>query len=401
MALRHAFRPAVACRLARRLSPAARQSSSAGWLRRVPRRHFRAGFTLACGAGALCGASALLLLPVSAEADDGGGRGATGVFGPDFIADAAELAAPSVVNLTAVITSPRGTFAPGGGYGETDAGTGSGFIISADGYIVTNAHVVARASEVRVTLYDGTVLRGTVHSRDVLSDIALVKVDGCTDLPIARIGSSSALRAGQWVVALGSPLSLQNTVTAGIVSAVARQASELGLPQLRAEYIQTDAAINRGNSGGPLVNLAGEVVGVNTMKVAGAGISFAIPIDTAWQVVKQLRASGVVVRPYLGFRMVALTPTIAAHERLAAPDERRGVMVVGVSPHGPAARAGVQPGDVVVRFGGKPVRSTGDIHSRLGAVVGREIDMEVSRRSPESGERRRVRLQVTTAASRT
>jgi HtrA serine peptidase 2 len=203
---------------------------------------------------------------------------------------------PAVVNITV------------GKPGQQASG-GSGFVIdSGAGIIVTNAHVVKRANArnsdapITVTMNDSRRFTATVHSRDPLSDIALVQITpqpSSEKLPEIRIGTSSNLRAGEWVVALGSPLSLQNTATAGIVSAVARPSAELGLSQQRTEYIQTDAAVNQGNSGGPLVNLDGEVIGINTMKVQQvgvAGISFAIPIDTATQVIEQLRRSRKVVR---------------------------------------------------------------------------------------------------------
>ena len=203
-----------------------------------------------------------------------------------------ELTAPSVVNITTM--SNRGIL-HGQRIHNPCLRTKS-----------TNAHVVRNSNRFKITLHDGRELVGVLHSKDKASDLALVKIvnDTGEKFPVARMGTSSALRPGEWCIALGSPLTLQNTVTCGIISAIARQSSELGLPQLRSEFIQTDAAINRGNSGGPLVNLDGAVIGINTMKIAGAGISFAIPIDSAWQVIEQLRENGKVVRPYLGFTMI-------------------------------------------------------------------------------------------------
>lgn len=216
----------------------------------------------------------------------------------NFVADAAEVVAPAVVNI---MTSVE-TFMVSG------ASSGSGFIISTDGFIVTNAHVVSQSSDgsVVVTMWDGRKVKGFVHSLDEKSDLALIKIpepSGGEKLPVARLGTSSSLRVGEFVVALGSPLQLQNTVTFGIVSAVARHATELGIAKSRNEYIQTDAAINVGNSGGPLVNLDGLVIGVNTMKVNATGISFAIPVDTVAQVVKQLKTYRRVVRPYIGMKL--------------------------------------------------------------------------------------------------
>ena len=225
----------------------------------------------------------------------------------------------------------------------------------------------------KITLHDGRELVGVLHSKDKASDLALVKIvnDTGEKFPVARIGTSSTLRPGEWCIALGSPLTLQNTVTCGIISAIARQSSELGLPQLRSEFIQTDAAINRGNSGGPLVNLDGAVIGINTMKIAGAGISFAIPIDSAWQVIEQLRENGKVVRPYLGFTMINTM-------RHGSSSDERHVLIIQVTPGSPAERAGLRPGDVILSFDDRPVHTMSDVHDRLGYKIGRNIKMEVS-----------------------
>ena len=277
----------------------------------------------------------------------------------NFIADAVELTAPSVVNITTM--SNRGY------------STGSGFIVDSSGLVVTNAHVVRNSNRFKITLHDGRELVGVLHSKDKASDLALVKIvnDTGEKFPVARIGTSSTLRPGEWCIALGSPLTLQNTVTCGIISAIARQSSELGLPQLRSEFIQTDAAINRGNSGGPLVNLDGAVIGINTMKIAGAGISFAIPIDSAWQVIEQLRENGKVVRPYLGFTMINTM-------RHGSSSDERHVLIVQVTPGSPAERAGLRPGDVILSFDDRPVHTMSDVHDRLGYKIGRNIKMEVS-----------------------
>ena len=254
----------------------------------------------------------------------------------NFIADAADIASPAVVNIITAVDW-RG------------ASSGSGFILSRDGFVVTNAHVVARSADgkVLVTMWDGRKLAGFVHSMDQASDIALVKLlNVVDDLPVALLGVSGKLRVGEFVVALGSPLQLQNSVTFGIVSATARHASELGLSKNRSDYIQTDAAINAGNSGGPLVNLDGEVIGINTMKVDGtSGISFAIPIDTAAQIIKQLMTNKRVIRPYIGLKMANFTSDTSSFEKrkgaLLSTDTPK-VLVVEVERDSPASRAGIQ-----------------------------------------------------------
>lgn len=194
------------------------------------------------------------------------------------------------------------------------------------------------------------------------------------------------------MVALGSPLHLQNTVTFGIVSTVARHATEIGVPQGRNDYIQTDAAINVGNSGGPLVNLDGEVIGINTMKAQGTdGISFAIPIDTAWQVVKQLLANGRVIRPYIGMKMVnvMIEPEDAGRRRRSAIEDLMAdesqVMLVEIERNSPAEKAGLRRGDLVVEIDGKPVKSTRDVLEAIGMEAGQKIQLKVLRdrnRSP-------------------
>lgn len=216
-----------------------------------------------------------------------------------FVVDAIDSVAPAVVNIICSVE----------GYLVSGVSSGSGFIITEDGFVVTNAHVVAssRDGKVLVTTMNGKKRTGAIHSIDTASDIALVKLDSNFDgerFPTASLGASGSVRTGEFVIALGSPLQLQNSASFGIVSATARHASELGLANSRSEYIQTDSAINVGNSGGPLINLNGEVIGINTMKVRGTdGISFAIPIDTAAQVIRQLMLNRKVVRPYVGLKL--------------------------------------------------------------------------------------------------
>jgi HtrA serine peptidase 2 len=255
----------------------------------------------------------------------------------NFVADAVEIISPAVVNIVA-----------GGGFSRS---AGSGFIVSRHGYIVTNAHVVqfANDGQVMITFWDGRKKMGTVHAVDPRSDIAIIKLVGMEseDIPVAKLGSSSALRVGEFVVALGSPMNLLNTVTFGIVSAAARHASELDMSANRNEYIQTDAAINSGNSGGPLVNIHGEVIGINTMKLdRTTGISFAIPMDSASLIIRQLIQNRRGVRPYLGLQIGAFlfgknTPSKSRAFDYAGEDLI--IAVTGVVSESPAAAAGLEP----------------------------------------------------------
>ncbi|KAJ7541321.1 hypothetical protein O6H91_10G054400 [Diphasiastrum complanatum] len=234
-----------------------------------------------------------------------------------------------------------------------------------------------------VTMQDGRTFSGEVVNYDLLTDIAVVKVRSKIPLPTVKVGSSQMLRPGEWVVALGSPLHLQNSVTVGIISCVDRKSSEIGLHGAHTEYIQTDAAINQGNSGGPLLNLDGEVIGINTMKAITAdGVSFAIPIDLAIKIVEQLKKHGRVVRPWLGMKMLELTEPIIGQlkERDPAfPDINKGVLVPQVIPGSPAERGGIRPGDVIVQFDGKPISSVNQIVEALGDKTGVGFEVVVKR----------------------
>jgi serine protease Do len=224
-------------------------------------------------------------------------------------------------------------------------GAGSGFIVSPDGYILTNAHVVANAEDVTVRLTDRREFQAKLIGTDARTDVAVLKIEAA-DLPVVRIGDQAALRPGDWVLAIGSPFGLENSVTAGIVSATSRAvAGEVSVP-----FIQTDVAVNPGNSGGPLFNLQGEVVGINSMifsRTGGyMGISFAIPIDVAMNVRDQLVKTGRVVRGRMG---VVVQEIDAALSESFALDRPRGALVSSVEAGGPAARAGIEPGDVILR----------------------------------------------------
>ncbi|KAK3120026.1 hypothetical protein QOZ80_9AG0679690 [Eleusine coracana subsp. coracana] len=305
-----------------------------------------------------------------------------GCLGRGTFAKAASLVGPSVVNISST-QEIHGWMA--------EKSIGSGTIIDPDGTILTCAHVVVDfqstkpvvRGKVSVTLQDGREFEGVVLNSDRYSDIAVVKIKPDTPLPAARLGSSSVLRPGDWVVALGCPLSLQNTVTAGIVSCVDRKSSDLGLGGMRREYLQTDCAINQGNSGGPLVNLDGEIVGVNVMKVMAAdGLSFAVPIDSVVKIVENFKKNGRVVRPWLGLKMLDLNPMVIAHLKAkssAFPDVRKGVLVPMVTPGSPAEHAGFRPGDVVIEFDGRPVESIKEIIDILGDKVGVPFKILVKR----------------------
>jgi len=241
-------------------------------------------------------------------------------------------------------------------------GEGSGFIIDASGIILTNAHVVSGADTVMVTSKDGRSFKGKVLGLDEPSDLAVVKIDG-TNLPTATLGNSSDLQVGDWAIAVGNPLGLNNTVTLGIISTLNRSSAQVGIPDKRLDFIQTDAAINPGNSGGPLLNADGQVIGINTAIRADAqGIGFAIPIDKAKAIKDTLIRGEKVQHPYLGIRMLTLTPDVAKQMN-AAPNSRlqvpaiNGVLIVQVMPNSPAAAAGLQTGDVITQLGDQPVTS--------------------------------------------
>jgi serine protease Do len=253
-------------------------------------------------------------------------------------------------------------------------GTGSGVIISADGYIVTNHHVVDGAEEVTVTLADQRELKAQVVGRDAKTDLAVLKVEAKEPLPVASLGDSEALRVGDWVIAIGNPFGLSHTVTAGIVSAKDRV---IGAGPYD-DFIQTDASINPGNSGGPLFNTRGEVVGINTAIVPqGQGIGFAIAVNTAKPLIPQLVSKGEVTRGYLGVNIQSITPELAQALSL---QERQGALVADVMAGTPAEKAGLKRGDVIVAFNGKAVTSSRDLPPMVANTpVGQEVTLSVVR----------------------
>lgn len=264
------------------------------------------------------------------------------------------------------------------------ASNGSGFIIKENGLILTNAHVVINKpnTSVQVRLQDGRTFPGVVEDVDQSSDLATVRIK-CDKLPVMKLGESKSLRTGEWVVAMGSPLSLSNTVTSGVVSNTQRASHELGLQGLNINYIQTDAAITFGNSGGPLVNLDGEAIGVNSMKVT-SGISFAIPIDYVKEFL--LRNAGQnkkvgtqQVRQYIGITMLTLT-TDLLHElknrsRTVPTEVQSGVLVWKVILNSPAHAGGLHPGDIVTHINGKEVKNSNDVYQVLD---GKQKSLEMS-----------------------
>ena len=254
-------------------------------------------------------------------------------------------------------------------------GLGSGFIISADGYLLTNAHVVEGADEITVTLQDKREFKAKALGADKRSDVALLKIEA-TGLPTVRVGDSNKIRVGEWVIAIGSPFGLENTVTAGIVSAKGRETGEY-LP-----FIQTDVAVNPGNSGGPLINMRGEVIGINsqifTTSGAFAGISFAIPIDEAMSVQQQLRSAGRVIRGRIGVGIEAVSRDVAEAIGLGKP---AGALVNTVEKDAPASKAGVEPGDVITRFDGKAIERSTDLPRIVGGTKpGSTVNMTVFRK---------------------
>jgi serine protease Do len=324
---------------------------------------------------------------------------------PDF-ADLAEMVGPSVVNIRTTekakrmgrggaqvdpnleeffrrfgIPMPGGRNPRGGNNDDDDddapqrRGVGSGFILSADGYVMTNAHVVDGADELIVTLTDKREFKAKVIGADTRTDVAVVKIEAA-GLPAVKIGDVNKLRVGEWVMAIGSPFNLENTVTSGIVSAKQRDTGDY------VPLLQTDVAVNPGNSGGPLLNLRGEVVGINSQiyspSGAYAGISFAIPIDEAMRVADQLRAGGRVVRGRIGVRIAPVTKEVAESIGLGKPV---GALVQGVEQGTPAEKAGIEAGDIIVKVDGRQVEKSVDLQRMIGATKpGSKSTLQVFRR---------------------
>ena len=325
---------------------------------------------------------------------------------PDFT-ELVERVGPAVVNIR---TAERGRASAQGGGGEIDEqmreffrrfgipmpnnpqqprrggprdedsepqqrGVGSGFVLTADGYVMTNAHVVEGADEVIVTLTDKREFKARIIGADRRTDVAVVKIDA-SGLPTVKIGDVNQVKVGAWVIAIGSPFNLDNTVTAGIVSAKQRDTGEF-LP-----LFQTDVAINPGNSGGPLINMRGEVIGINSQIYSRSGgymgISFAIPIDEAMRVSDQLRTSGRVIRGRIGVTIAPVTKEVAESIGLGKP---MGALVQGVESGGPADKAGIEAGDIITKVDGKTVEKSGDLPRIVGGTKpGSKTALQVFRR---------------------
>ena len=316
----------------------------------------------------------LFFLPFGCER-----QGSSQMIGfPKSFADLAQRVTPAVVNIssTATVKVPGNPFRHFFGPDDEDnplgelfkqfhdlpdremkqQSLGSGFIISKDGFIITNNHMVDGSDEIKVRISDGRELKAKVVGRDTKTDLALLKISSLFEnLPVLALGDSEKVRVGDWVLAVGNPFGLEHTVTQGIISATGRM---LGSGPYD-NFLQTDAPINPGNSGGPLVNLKGEVIGINTAIVSGGqGIGFAIPSGLARSVIAQLKAKGRVVRGWIGLSIQTVTPRIARSFGLTAT---RGALVSDVEPSGPAARGGIRQGDIIVSYGGRTVQRANDL----------------------------------------
>jgi S1-C subfamily serine protease len=249
--------------------------------------------------------------------------------------------------------------------------------------------VVEGTTQVKVTLKNGQTYQGKVLGVDNMTDVALVKIEA-ENLPTVTFGKAETLIPGEWAIAIGNPLGLDNTVTVGIISALGRTSSEVGVPDKRVRFIQTDAAINPGNSGGPLLNAKGEVIGINTAIRADAqGLGFAIPIETAQKVAGQLSSKGKAEHPYIGIHMVTLTPELRQQlnetkELNFNIDQNEGVIVLRVVENSPAQKAGMQAGDIIETVAGNPVKTAADVQQGVEtSAIGGNLEIEINRRGKQ------------------
>lgn len=321
------------------------------------------------------------------------------VTAENFIVAAVEQVGPAVVRINASrsVYSPNskksgeemprnfGLENPRDYNTPVEEGTGSGFILSSEGHILTNAHVVEGADLVDVILKDGRQYRGTVLGTDAVTDVAIVKIEA-KDLPKVTLGNSEELKPGEWAIAIGNPLGLDNSVTIGIISATGRSSNDVGVPDKRVGFIQTDAAINPGNSGGPLLNNRGEVIGMNTAIVSGAqGLGFAIPINSAMRIADQLILSGKAKHAFLGIAMQTITPEIKREfnsdfNSKVRINSDRGVLILQVIPGSPADRHGLLPGDVIRKLDDRDIDRSDTVQQLVQAkAVGSLVNLEIDR----------------------
>lgn len=337
-----------------------------------------------------------------------GSSGLIAARGPNFISDMVQQVGPAVVRIDSTRTvnaTPNsqlpgmfsdpffqqffGSQMPNGAeqqpQSQVERGEGSGFIVSSNGQIITNAHVVDGADQVKVTLKDGRNFEGKVLGSDPATDVAVIRVEA-KDLPTVALGDSDQIQPGISAIAIGNPLGLDNTVTAGIISATSRSSSQVGIPDKRTDFLQTDAAINPGNSGGPLLNEQGQVIGMNTAIIQGAqGLGFAIPINTVKRVADQLAKGGKIDHAYMGVQMLTLTPQVKEQFNSdpnsgLSVNEEEGVLVIKVLPNSPAAKAGVRAGDVIHQVGHEKITTADQLQQKVDTSgINSNLQMQVDR----------------------
>ena len=309
--------------------------------------------------------------------------------GENVIVKAVDRVGPAVVRIDVVkeINNPFSGIFGLGPSSQRQQGQGSGFITRANGLIFTNEHVVREADQVAVTLPDGRTFKGKVLGGDPLTDVAVVKVVA-NNLPVAALGNSDTLRPGEWAIAIGNPFGLNNTVTAGIISAVGR--TNAGGDNQRIPYIQTDAAVNPGNSGGPLINDAGQVIGINTFirTAPGGGLSFAIPINSAKRIARQIVSTGQASHPFIGVQLRNLTPQLAreinATDSSCKVPEVNGVLVVEVVADTPASQAEIRQCDLILKVDGKAVKNPAEVQIEVDqGQVGEPMKLTLQRDGKE------------------
>ena len=266
---------------------------------------------------------------------------------------------------------------------QIQTGLGSGFVVSSDGLILTNAHVVEGSNQVKVTLKNGQTYQGKVMGTDSLTDLAVIKIEA-NSLPAITFADSDNLQPGEWAIAIGNPLGLDNTVTTGIVSATGRSSAQVGVADKRVSFIQTDAAINPGNSGGPLLNAQGEVIGINTAIIQNApGLGFAIPSNAARDIAEELIAKGRADHPFLGIQMAQITPELKQElksQKNFEVDAAAGILIVDVMPNSPAERAGLKSGDVIQAIGEQKITTADQVQQAVEKVeIGEQLNLSLMR----------------------